>query len=494
MSFKNIEQLKRALVRSRLLSPAQVDEGSEGLAPRENNPNALLKQLEAKQLLTSYQVSRLEKGNADGLVLGDFKLMYRNASGSFARVFRACSLKDGSMVGLKVLRQRWAADPQMVSQFHREAELCKKLVHPNIVPIYDVGSQGDFHYFTMEFVEGGNLRDFLRIRNKVSPEEAGKSVLEMARGLAFALRLGVTHRDLKLTNVLMSTDLVAKLVDFGLAGNEEISGTTSSGGGAGDGVQRALEYATIEDGTSAPKHDPRSDLFFLGAIFYELLTGVPPWKPTSNREERRMLSRYSNVRPIRAIDPNVPRPIEEIVERLLVLNPTTRYQTPNEAASDLEKVLTEMGVDAGSPNAKPPEPVQRAAPKETNSQPRVLCIERRMKQQDVLREYLTKHGFRVLMLSDMQRALQRCQNDPPECLLLIGDSVGDQLINGLKQAKELQRHHPIVVVTVVSELQDELKPKIEEYVDDLCRVLMQPIKLRDVRREIHLGMRAKRKR
>ena len=149
-----------------------------------------------------------------------------------------------------------------------------------VVPIHDVGSQDDYHWFTMEFVEGGNLRDFVAIRGKLSPVEATRCILDMAEGLEYALRLGITHRDLKLTNVLMSSTGVAKLVDFGLAGLE--GSGDSSGTGAGDGQQRALEYAAIEKCMGAPAGDPRSDLYAIGCIAFELVVGTAPFTGSSD--------------------------------------------------------------------------------------------------------------------------------------------------------------------------------------------------------------------
>lgn len=215
--IKSKDGLKSFLIISRLLSlsdwnsvEAQLDDASSV----ETN----LQILERRQLLTPLQTGRMLKGEIDGLVLGRYKLLYRNASGSFARVFRAASLDDNRVVALKLLRERWADDPRTVASFEREARICQKFIHPNIVPIYDIGNEGRFHYFTMEFVEGGNLRDFMKIRRTLSPVEATRCTLEICLGLEYALQMGASHRDLKLTNVLMSSTGVAKLVDFGLAG------------------------------------------------------------------------------------------------------------------------------------------------------------------------------------------------------------------------------------------------------------------------------------
>lgn len=492
MSWKNLDQLRDACLRLKLLDAGQLDAAIVQLPPFNRTADGLLDVLERRGLLTSYQLSRLRKGETDGLVLGDYKLLYRNAAGSFARVFRGCSVIDGAMIGLKVLRQRWAKDPASVAQFHREAELCMKLRHPSIVPIYSVGSQGDYHWLTMEFVEGGNLRDLLAIRKKLSPAEATRCALEMAEGLEYALRMRITHRDLKLTNVLMSSTGSAKLVDFGLAGLEE--SLDKSGSGAGDGQQRALEYAAIEKNTGAPPNDPRSDLYFLGAIYYELLTGVPPYPRTNDRQERKQVTRYRNIRPIRQVDPNLPRSCVEIVERLLQFNPDLRYQTPAEVVAELRASLRQLG-DAPKPAAAGlPEAAaalrtdgESDLPDPSTSESRrpsttVLMVEKRLKHQDMLRQYFTKHQFRVLVLADADRALTRLASATrPDVVLLVGDSIGDDIVDAYRQAVD-KAASKVAVVGVLSEKQSDLRSRMAE--SDSSRVLVQPVTLREIRKTI----------
>jgi serine/threonine protein kinase len=469
-----LEELSNLLVRLRLIEPEQLEMFRSRLGPGQDDPVDLLRALEGRHLLTPYQTSKLGKGETDSLVLGDYKLLYRNASGSFARVFRAASLTDGRMVGLKVLRQRWAAIPRIVRLFRREAELGKKLVHDKIVPIYSVDSQGDYHYFTMEFVEGGNLRDFLNIRKKLSAVEATRCLLDMADALEYAVRMGVTHRDLKLTNVLMSTRGVAKLVDFGLAGDEVVDSETG-----GDSLQRALEYATLERGTNAPSNDPRSDLYFLGAIYYELLTGMPPYPRTHSREERKQFSRYASPRPIRSVDPNVPKAVVEIVERLMKIQPDQRYQSAGAVRVEAAGLLAELE-GGGRSNAAG---AVREAVNGSRSLPTVLCIEHRLKQQDILRDYLSKRGFRVLLFNDVHRAISRLQSNPPDCVVLIGDSIGEAVVGAYQQVSELNGER-FINIAILAERQADLRRQLEQ--TDTSRVLVQPITLRDLRREIHV--------
>jgi serine/threonine protein kinase len=503
MSIPDPSSLEHVLTRLNLVDEATLDECRRD--PRAiRSVDDYIAALVRRNALTPYQVGRLKKGETEGLRLGPYKLLYRNAAGSFARVYRAASVEDGRIIGIKLLRQRWASDPRIVALFRREGELGKRLKHKNIVPIYDVVSEGNKHYFTMEFVEGGNFRDLLKIRGKFSPAEATKYICDMAEGLQYALTQGVTHRDLKLTNVLLSSQGVAKLVDFGLAGNDRALSQFD------EEVDRALEYAALERGSNAPDNDPRSDLYFLGAIYYELLTGKPPYPPTRDRQERKRFSRYKNIRPLRSVDPNIPAVLEEYVRHLMHVNPNDRYQTPAVLLSDLRAVLPDLRAAertvappaAGQQNGDDEIPlaaddtdtaltgsdtsnddVGRGQPPLTRpSVPTVLCVESRPKHQDVLRDYFARHGYRVLLLSDPQRALNRMLSAPPEAFVLMGDSVGNQLPAVFRAAASQGRQFGTVVVAVLGK---KAITGIERLQDEpLARVLPQPTTLRDIRHAI----------
>lgn len=478
MASRELDELAAKLVLLQLVSQSQIDDCLFQLGRKDRTVSSLLDLLERRGFLTSFQVSRIAKDDMQGLILGPFKLMYRNASGSFARVYRGCDLRDGKMVGIKVLRQRWASDPQNVVQFHREAELGKSLKHENIVPIYEVGQSGDQHYFSMEFVEGGNLRDFINIRRKLSAQEATKCILEMTQGLHYAAGRGALHRDLKMTNVLMSSQGVAKLVDFGLSG-----GRIDTDVGDSESVQRALDYATLEKGTGVPRNDPRSDLYFLGAIYYELLTGIPPLERTRNRAERGRFSRYQEVAPVRTVDPELPRSVCAIVDRLMQVNPTLRYQSTGEAIRDLTMALVELGDTSFAGAAS-----EKRAPADAGRNLRtIMCIEDRHKQQDLLREYFSKHGFRVLVLGDLQRGLNRLETNPPDCVLFMGESIGEPAVKGFAKAQQIHSPSPLMSILVLGEKQAEWRDQVHE--SELSQVVVQPITLRDLRKRIVRALR-----
>lgn len=478
MPSPEVSEFCRAVLRMQLLTQQQLDDALHDLPLDLKKIEPLVELLQQKNLLTSYQAGQLRKGDYANLVLGDYALLYRNASGSFARVFRGKSVRDGSMVGIKVLRNRWSSDPKLIAQFKREAEQGKRLRHENIVPIYAVGEDNDQHYLTMEFVEGGNLRDFINIRKKLSPLEACKCALEMARGLAYALSKGLTHRDLKMTNVLMSSTGVARLVDFGLAVPHQF---TPSQEEASETAQRALEYATLEKGTGAPRNDPRSDLYFLGAIFYELLTGASPFGRTRDRSERSQFSRYSQLRPVGSVDPELPKCVTRIVDRLLQVNLSLRYQTPGEVVNDLTAALNELRGNIS--NGEIP---ATGAATATKYRGVVMCVENRTKRQDLIRDYFTNKGYRVLFFSDFLRALQRLNQLKPDCLIVMGDTVRDRLETVFKEIAGAVEDLPPYTVLVLADWQHEAKPQLRE--NGRMKVIVHPVKLHDLHQHVKAGL------
>jgi serine/threonine protein kinase len=500
MASVEVNRICETLLRLGLLEQRQLDDCLTGAAA--GSADLFLQGLERKGLITNYQSQELKKSQTTGLVLGHYALLYQNASGSFARVFRAKDLTSGKMMGLKVLRSRYAKDPKAIAEFKREAELGKTLKHDNIVPIYEVGSDRGEYYLSMEFVEGGNLRDFMNIRKKLSVEEATKCTLDLAAGLAYAQEKGLSHRDLKLTNVLMSTRGVAKLVDFGLAG---LDPTAENKSNVAEGVQRAIEYATLEKNTGAPRNDPRSDLYFLGAIYYELLTGIPALPRTKDRDERGEFQRYANVTPILEHEPTLPIGVVAVIQKLMQVDVKLRYQTATDVATDLRQLMEDYdqlpslaaltnarisgksGVNGSSLNGSSPDGGGNGT---TSTQPMVLCVEVRLKHQDVLRTYLTKHGYRPLMFSDMQRAVNRVlASNPPAAVIIMGDGIGHPAVEGFKSLCEKSSTSKVTCLLILSEKQQTLFKEAKQFATENCAVMQQPLTLRDLHHAVRSGLK-----
>ena len=168
--------------------------------------------------------------------------------------------------------------------------------HPNIVRIIAVNRDplSGQYFIVMEFVEGGNLRDILTIRKKLDAPEALRILENAAEGLAYAYSKGLTHRDIKLTNLLLSTQGEAKLVDFGLA---EITGPSATTSEDDLNVDRTVDYAGLEKATGVKTGDARSDIYFLGCTFYEMLAGKPLLSVTKDAKARMMRASLQRGRP-----------------------------------------------------------------------------------------------------------------------------------------------------------------------------------------------------
>ncbi len=468
----SIQELTRQLIGTGLAKPAQIEDAMQEYP---GDIGDFLRAMERKQYLTSYQSKRIRKGEISELTIGRYKLLYRNAAGSFARVFRAESMTDGRMYALKLLRNRWAKDPDYVKSFHREANLCKRFDHVNIVPIYEVGEEFGRYYFTMEFIEGGNLREFMNVRKKLSAVEGARCMIDICSGLDYALGLGLTHRDLKMTNVLMSSKGVAKLVDFGLAGDDATQGKIDTLDA------RALEYATLEKSTNAPRGDARSDIFFAGAILYELIGGKAAWQGTRDREERRQFSRYSNVQPLERLDSSLPASMIDIVRRMMDVSPNSRYQTQGEVVKDLRAAAKDMG---GPTDRNLAGRTKKKAKKPADKKTTVLCVEGRPKIQAAIREYFGERGYRVLLIGDYERARTRLHSEnKPDCLVIMGANLNGTMREVAEELRHIESSTKVPALMVLSQQRaDELEEA--GIILDQRRMLVQPVNLKRLRMTI----------
>jgi serine/threonine protein kinase len=461
--------LAHQAVRLGLVTHEQIQEGWDELGARGTDPEPLLRVLERKGYLTPLQSQRLLKGDQDGYFLGGYRILYKIASGSFGRVYRADDPGTGTVVAIKVLRRKWSEDRHNIELFEREGKLGMSLHHPNLVEILAVSRDhvSRQYYIVMEFVEGGNLRDFLAIRKKLEPAEALRLLEETATALAYAFSRGLTHRDMKLSNILISSTGTAKVVDFGLAGIYH--------GAQGDKEEitvadRTVDYAGLERATHVPPGDTRSDLYFLGCVAYEMLTGRAPLEMTRDPRARMREDRFRKVIPLSREDVHAPASVFRLVGSMMSLNPHERFQTPSQLLDAIRKTRRDLEGKTAGP---------------TTTIPRSLfIIEKDDRLQNALRDKFKELGYRVLLAADPTRALDRYRQQPYDALVIdVGTTGEDGLFVFAEVMMEAGRQKQLCAgIVILSDDQAEWVKKVEER--PTVAVLVRPVGLKQLHRKL----------
>jgi serine/threonine protein kinase len=305
------------------------------------------------------------------VISGRYQLGDRLGSGGMSTVYKAIDRVLERTVAVKVLAEHLSDDEKFVARFRREALAVAKLIHPNIVQVYDTGVDHDRHYIVMEYVEGRSGAQLLQTRGRVGPEAAVEIGIQSCAGLEYAHRQGIIHRDVKPGNLMViggpasrrgaaaspqdppTGDMTIKLTDFGIARAAEQTRLTQVGSVVGTAAYLAPEQARGEEAT------PASDVYALGVVIYQLLTGRLPWEGTSLAE---LAIRRENERPLApsSYDAEVPETLSTAVLRALEGDPALRYTTARELAAALR---------AGLAGSEPPLPDSEAATRALSQTP-----------------------------------------------------------------------------------------------------------------------------
>ncbi len=267
-----------------------------------------------------------------GTILAErYEIVGRVGAGGMADVYKAMDHKLNRYVAVKVMKQEFNEDGNFVTKFRREAQAAAGLANPNIVNVYDVGDDHGSNYFiVMELVEGITLKEYISKKGKLSVREATSIAIQVCMGLASAHAQGITHRDVKPQNIIISTDGKVKVTDFGIA--RAASSNTISANAMG-----SVHYSSPEQ-VRGVSTDYRSDIYSLGITLYEMVTGRVPFDGETTvaiaikhlQDEMEPPSKYA---------PDLPYSLEQIIYKCTQKNPDRRYQSMNEVIADLKHSL-----------------------------------------------------------------------------------------------------------------------------------------------------------
>jgi serine/threonine protein kinase/tetratricopeptide (TPR) repeat protein len=283
--------------------------------------------------------STLEIG---GVLADRYRILSLLGQGGMGAVYKAEDLKLSRLVAVKVIRPELAADASVMERFKQELILAREVTHPNVIRLYDIGDSGGVDFITMEFVEGEDLSSLLNRRGKLPAGEASDIVTQICAGLQAAHAKGIIHRDLKPGNIMRGQSGRVVVMDFGLARTLETNSMTRSGALVG-----TYEYMSPEQAQSAPL-DARSDLYTVGLIFYELLTGARPFHAESAIASLLMRTQQ-RAKPPSNHDASIPKSVSGICTKCLEISPSSRYQSASELIAEIE-------------NWKSPVPIRKKIP------------------------------------------------------------------------------------------------------------------------------------
>jgi serine/threonine protein kinase len=285
-------------------------------------------------ILTKFQAEQFLQGKWKRFELGKYRVLERLGAGGMGQVYLCEHKLMRRRVAVKVLPANKSEDPSALERFHREARVVAALDHPNIVRAYDIDADGQLHFLVMEYVDGSSLQDIVKQHGPMDPIRASHYIAQAALGLQHAHEVAaIVHRDIKPGNLLLDRNGVLKILDMGLARffhDEEDQITRNHD----ESVLGTADYLAPEQAIDSHTVDIRADIYSLGATFYFLLTGQPPF-PTGTIAQKLIWHQTREPQPIRTLRPEVPEALAEVVSKMMQKNPAARFQLPIEVAQAL---------------------------------------------------------------------------------------------------------------------------------------------------------------
>ncbi|MEO0205424.1 MAG: serine/threonine-protein kinase [candidate division WOR-3 bacterium] len=273
----------------------------------------------------------------------NFEIKELIATGGMAAIYKAVQISLDRIVAIKILHGHLAQDKDFIIRFEREAKAAANLQHENIVNIIDFGRDEEVYFIAMEYVDGKSLKEILSQLKFIPQEIALTIAIEISKGLYYAHQKGIVHRDVKSANILIGYDGSVKIADFGLAQAQDLTSITVTGSIVGTPAYMSPEQA------AGKKVDNRSDIFSLGVVVYEMLTGTKPFRGENYSSVINEILTVDPPKPFEA-NPLISKDISTIIERMLEKDPDKRYQNVNEVSEDFTNYLRRTRVEVSRKN------------------------------------------------------------------------------------------------------------------------------------------------
>jgi eukaryotic-like serine/threonine-protein kinase len=360
------------------------------------------------------------------LIAGRYELEELVGSGGMSNVFRAHDRLLERTVALKILHEQYTRDEDYVERFRREARAVAQLTHPNIVTVIDRGEQDGRQFIVFEYVDGENLKE-LSARGPLDAREAIGLALQVAHALSFAHDRGLVHRDVKPQNVLLNEDGQAKVTDFGIARSLDVHGVTQTGTVLGTSDYIAPEQARGQ------KVDPKTDIYSLGVVLYELLTGEVPF---SGDNFVAVAMRHVSEPPPSVLEhrPDCPVRVDLAIQRAMAKVPADRFASMDELCAELEACLAELDGRDGEGATMIVPPAARPRPTRTQREPRRIPVGLALIV--ALALFLVAGGAYLLLSTDSAKKALHVGTATPKPVQLQGLTAYDPEGDGSEHGEE----------------------------------------------------------
>ncbi len=334
-AFESI--LGRLVVEQGLATTDEVTLAKRKTAKDDPNQRSLAQVLVEDAIITDRQLQRLRRAADEerkGQAISGYKVLEKLGAGAMATVFKARQLSLDRLVAIKILPRKFSGNKQFIERFYAEGRVAAQLNHPNIVQAYDVGQSGEFHYFVMEYVEGGTVHDAIAANKRFKEKEAVEIAIAVGEALEHAHDKGLIHRDVKPKNVMLTKQGVVKLADLGLARAIDDKEAAMAEAGKAYGTPYYISPEQIRGEVTIGQ---QADIYSLGATLYHMVTGNVPFNG-KNPTEVMQKHLKSPLVPPDHVNPQLSAGISEVIEKMMAKSRKDRYKNCADLLTDLRAV------------------------------------------------------------------------------------------------------------------------------------------------------------